>query len=147
MNYRPRAIEMLLVEDNPGDVRLIQEALNEGGVTSHIHLAGDGEEAMQFLRRESPRYSGARRPDLILLDLNLPRKSGQEVLEEIKTDPALRRIPVMVLTGSCAPEDLDLVYRLHGNCYIRKPASADQFAEVVRSIGEFWFTVATLPSR
>jgi len=141
-----RPIEVLLVEDNPGDVRLTREALKEGKVSNNLHVAADGVEALAFLRREG-RYAAAVHPDLILLDLNLPRKGGREVLEEIKGDPALRHIPVVILTSSQAEQDIARAYDLHANCYISKPVDLDQFIRVVRSIEEFWFTVVKLPSQ
>lgn len=141
-----RPIEVLLVEDNPGDVRLTREALKEGKVHNNLHVAPDGVEALAFLRREG-RYADAVRPDLILLDLNLPRKGGREVLEEIKGDPALRHIPVVILTSSSAEQDIARAYDLHANCYISKPVDLDQFITVVKSIEDFWFTVVKLPSR
>jgi CheY-like chemotaxis protein len=141
-----RPIEVLLVEDNPGDVRLTREALKEGKVNNNLHVAPDGVEALAFLRREGP-HAGAVQPDLILLDLNLPRKGGREVLEEIKSDPALRHIPVVILTSSQAEQDIARAYDLHANCYISKPVDLDQFINVVRSIEDFWFTVVKLPTR
>jgi len=141
-----RPIEVLLVEDNPGDVRLTREALKEGKVSNNLHVAPDGVEALAFLRREG-NYADAVRPDLILLDLNLPRKGGREVLEEIKGDPALRHIPVVILTSSSAEQDIARAYDLHANCYISKPVDLDQFITVVRSIEDFWFTVVKLPSQ
>ncbi len=140
-----RQIEVLLVEDNPGDVRLTREALKEGRLINNLNVVPDGVEAMAFLNK-SGTYAGAPRPDLILLDLNLPRKSGREVLEEIKNDPGLRRIPVMVLTTSNAEQDLMNAYNLHANCYIRKPLDLDQFLAVIRSIEHFWFHIVTLPA-
>ncbi len=140
-----RPIEVLLVEDNPADVRLTQEAFKEGRVTNHLNVVNDGVEAMDFLHREG-KYTAAPRPDLILLDLNLPRKNGREVLEEIKADPSLRRIPVMILSTSRADQDLHGAYNLHANCYIAKPVDLDQFLNVVRSIEHFWFNIVTLPS-
>jgi chemotaxis family two-component system response regulator Rcp1 len=143
-SYRP--IELLLVEDNPGDVRLTQEALREGKVRNHLNVVVDGVEALAFLRREG-QYANAPQPDLILLDLNLPKKSGREVLAEIKEDPALKRIPVVILTVSKAEEDVLKSYNLHANCYITKPVDLDQFLEVVKSIEDFWLTVVVLPPR
>jgi len=143
-NCRP--IEILLVEDNLGDVRLTQEALREGKVRNHLHVVADGVEAMAFLRREG-QHAHAPQPDLILLDLNLPKKSGPEVLAEIKADPELRRIPVVILTVSKAEEDVLKSYNLHANCYITKPVNLDQFLEVVKSIEDFWLTVVMLPPR
>jgi len=141
-----RPIEILLVEDNPGDVRLTQEALREGKVRNHLHVVADGVEAMAFLRREG-QHAQAPQPDLILLDLNLPKKGGREVLAEIKEDPELRRIPVVILTVSKAEEDVLKSYNLHANCYITKPVNLDQFLEVVKSIEDFWLTVVMLPPR
>lgn len=141
-----RPIEILLVEDNPGDVRLTQEALREGKVRNHLHVAADGIEAMAFLRREG-KHARAPQPDLVLLDLNLPKKGGREVLAEIKEDPDLRRIPVVILTVSKAEEDVLKSYNLHANCYITKPVNLDQFLEVVKSIEDFWLTVVMLPPR
>ena len=141
-----RPIELLLVEDNPGDVRLTQEALREGKVRNHLHVAADGVEALAYLRREGE-HAKAPQPDLILLDLNLPKKSGREVLAEIKADPVLRRIPVVILTVSKAEEDVLKSYNLHANCYITKPVDLDQFLEVVKSIEDFWLTVVVLPPR
>ena len=143
-NCRP--IEILMVEDNPGDVRLTVEALKEGKVRNNFHAAVDGDEAMAYLRQEG-RYAGAPRPDLVLLDLNLPKKSGREVLAEIKEDPDLRRIPVVILTVSQAEQDIVKSYNLHANCYITKPVDLDQFLEVVKSIENFWLTVVMLPPR
>lgn len=140
-----RPIEVLLVEDNPGDVRLTREALKEGRVINNLSVVADGIEAMDFLLRRGD-YLNSPRPDLILLDLNMPRKNGREVLEEIKTHPALRRIPVMVLTTSDAEQDLTRAYNLHANCYITKPVDLEQFLTVMRSIEHFWFHVVTLPN-
>jgi len=140
-----RPIQVLLVDDSPADVRLTREALSEGKISSELNVVGDGVEALRFLRRQGA-YANVPRPDLVLLDLNLPRKSGREVLEEIKSDPELRRIPVMVLTTSRADEDLNVAYSLHANCYVRKPVNLDEFLDVVRSIEQFWFTIVTLPS-
>ena len=139
-----KEIEILLVEDNPGDVRLTQEALREGKVKNRLHIARDGVEAMEFLRREG-KHSAATRPDLVLLDLNLPRKDGREVLAEIKADPELKTLPVVVLTTSSAEADILKTYSLHANCYIQKPVDLDQFVTVVKSIDDFWLTVVRLP--
>ena len=139
-------IEILLVEDNPGDVRLTKEALKEGRFANRINVAVDGFEAMAFLRREG-KYANASRPDLILLDLNLPKKNGREVLAEIKADSNLKRIPVVVLTSSQAEKDIVATYNLHANCYITKPVDFEQFICVVRSIEDFWFAVVKLPPR
>jgi chemotaxis family two-component system response regulator Rcp1 len=143
-NEQGRPIEILLVEDNPGDVRLTIEALKEGKVSNNLSVARDGVEALAFLRREGS-FSQATRPDLVLLDLNLPRKDGREVLAEIKVDPLLRRIPVVVLTTSKAEEDILRTYDLHANCYITKPVDLDQFISVIRSIDDFWLSVVKLP--
>lgn len=140
-----RSIEVLLVEDNPGDVRLTKEAMRESKVIVNLSVAPDGEEALAFLRKEGA-YQNAPRPDLILLDLNLPRKDGREVLAEIKVDDDLRRIPVVVLTTSRAEEDILRTYNLHANCFITKPVDLDQFITVVGSISEFWFSVVRLPT-
>jgi CheY-like chemotaxis protein len=139
-------IEILLVEDNPGDVRLTKEALKEGRFANIINVAVDGFEAMAFLRREG-KYANASRPDLILLDLNLPKKNGREVLADIKADSDLKRIPVVVLTSSQAEKDIVATYNLHANCYITKPVDFEQFICVVRSIEDFWFAVVKLPPR
>jgi two-component system, chemotaxis family, response regulator Rcp1 len=139
-----RPVEILLVEDNPGDVRLTQEALRESKVRNNLHVAVDGVEALAYLRREG-RYAEVTRPDLVLLDLNLPRKDGREVLAEMKEDEQLRRIPVVVLTTSRAEQDIVKTYNLHANCYISKPVDLDQFITVVKSIEDFWFTIVTLP--
>jgi two-component system, chemotaxis family, response regulator Rcp1 len=137
-------VEILLVEDNPGDVRLTQEALKEGKVRNRLHVVGDGVEALAFLRRQGE-YANAPRPDLILLDLNLPRKDGREVLAEIKADEHLARIPVVVLTSSGAEQDILRTYDLNANCYVTKPIDLKQFIEVVKQIEEFWLTVVKLP--
>ena len=139
-----RPVEILLVEDNPGDERLTREALKEGKVYSNLHWVKDGVEAMEFLRRQG-KHTGARRPDIILLDLNLPKKDGREVLQDIKSDPELKRIPVVVLTTSKAEEDVLRTYNLHANCYVTKPVDLEKFIVVVKSIDVFWLTVATLP--
>jgi two-component system, chemotaxis family, response regulator Rcp1 len=138
-------VEILLVEDNPGDVRLTQEALKEGGVVNRLSVAGDGVEALAFLRREG-RHAAAMRPDVILLDLNLPRMSGQEVLAEIKVDAALLCIPVVVLTSSEDSTDVRRSYDLHANCYITKPADLNQYIQIVQSIQGFWLDLVRLPS-
>jgi chemotaxis family two-component system response regulator Rcp1 len=145
MNLRQDAtpIEILLVEDNPGDVRLTQEALRDAKVQNTLHVASDGIEATSFLWRQG-KYADAPRPDLILLDLNLPKKGGREVLAEIKLDPSLKSIPVVVLTTSAAEEDILRSYQLHANCYITKPVDLDQFLKVVKSIDSFWLTIVRL---
>jgi chemotaxis family two-component system response regulator Rcp1 len=139
-----RPIEILLVEDNAADVRLILEILKETKVRNTLTVAADGIEALDLLRRTG-RYNHARRPDLILLDLNLPKKDGREVLAEIKTDPDLRRIPVVILTSSKAEEDIFKSYNLYANCYVTKPVDLEQFVKVVKSIENFWLTIVTLP--
>jgi chemotaxis family two-component system response regulator Rcp1 len=140
------AIEILLVEDNPADVRLTQEALRESKISNRLHAVGDGEQALRFLRREGE-HAESPRPDLVLLDLNLPRLSGREVLAQVKADPALRRIPVVVLTTSEAEEDIVRSYDLHANAYVRKPVDFHQFTDVVRLIEDFWFTLVKLPPK
>jgi len=137
-------VEILLVEDNPGDERLTREALREGKVYHNLHWVKDGVEAMAFLRRQG-KYADVPRPDIVLLDLNLPKKDGREVLEEIKTDEDLKRIPVVVLTTSKAEEDVLRTYNLHANCYVTKPVDLEKFIVVVKSIDVFWLTVVTLP--
>lgn len=139
-----KAIEILLVEDNPGDARLTREALALSKVRNNLHHARDGEEAVSFLRREGP-FADAPTPDLILLDLNLPRRDGREVLEDIKRDPMLKHIPVVILTSSQAEEDVLRSYRLHANCFITKPVDLEQLTEVVKGIEQFWFTLVRLP--
>jgi len=147
MNEQERTtpVEILLVEDNPGDVRLTQEALKESKVTNNLSVAEEGVEALAFLKREG-KYADAPRPDLLLLDLNLPKKDGRELLEEIKADEHLRRIPVVVLTTSKAEEDILRMYDQHANCYITKPIDFDQFIDVVKSIEDFWLTIVKLPT-
>jgi CheY-like chemotaxis protein len=139
-----RPVEILLVEDNPGDERLTREALKEGKVYNNFHWVKDGVEAMEFLRRQG-KYASAPRPDIILLDLNLPKMDGREVLQAIKTDADLKRIPVVVLTTSKAEEDVLRTYSLHANCYVTKPVDLEKFITVVKSIDAFWLTVVTLP--
>lgn len=139
-----REIEILLVEDNPGDARLTTEALKEAKVRNRLRHLADGVEALAFLRRQG-KYAKALRPDLILLDLNLPRKDGREVLAEIKTDDELKRIPVVVLTTSQAEEDILRAYNLNANCYVSKPVDLDQFIKVVKTINDFWLTIVKLP--
>jgi len=143
LDYHDRAqVEILLVEDNPGDVRLTKEALKEGKVLANLNVARDGEEAMEWLRQP-----GRKLPDLVLLDLNLPRKDGREVLQEIKADPKLKAIPVVVLTTSAAEQDIAQAYALHANCYITKPVNLEQFIQVVRAIDDFWLTLVKLPRK
>ena len=138
------AARILLVEDNPGDVRLTMEALKEGKILNEVRVVEDGVEALDFLHRVG-KYADAPRPDLILLDLNLPRKDGREVLAEIKEDEALKKIPVVVLTTSAAERDILRAYNLHANCYITKPVDLDQFIAVVKGIEDFWLTIVKLP--
>lgn len=137
-------VEILLVEDNPGDHRLTKEALHEGKVYNNLHWAKDGVEAIDFLKRRG-RFEGAPRPDIILLDLNLPKMDGRQVLSEIKQDENLRYIPVVILTTSKAEEDVLRSYHLHANCYVTKPVDLEKFITVVQSIDRFWLTVVTLP--
>jgi chemotaxis family two-component system response regulator Rcp1 len=139
-----KPIEILLVEDNPGDVRLTVEALKEAKVINNLTVLKDGVEALAFLRREG-RYAGAARPHLIVLDLNLPKKDGREVLAEIKEDDALKRIPVVVLTTSEDEQDVLKSYNLHANCYVTKPVDLERFIKVVRSIEDFWLGIVVLP--
>lgn len=140
-----RTIEILLVEDNPGDARLTLEAFKEGRVLNNITVISDGVEALAYLRRQDPKYADAVQPDLILLDLNLPKKDGREVLAEIKEDEHLKKIPVVVLTTSAAEEDVARAYGSHANCYITKPVELDRFLEVVHSIDSFWLSLVKLP--
>jgi CheY-like chemotaxis protein len=139
-----KPIEVLLVEDDPGDVLMTREALAESKVLNTLHVATDGEEALRFLRRESP-FEEAPRPDLVLLDLNLPRVDGREVLEQVKGDPDLRRIPVVVLTTSQAEEDILRSYDLHANAFISKPVDFDRFVDVIRQVDNFYISIVSLP--
>ncbi len=141
---RRREMQILLIEDNPGDVRLVAEALKQGQIRQHLTSVTDGLDALAFLRRQGT-YSAAPRPDLIVLDLNLPRKDGREVLAEIKATPELSTIPVVVVSGSHSESDVIASYGLQANCYITKPVDLDQFVATVRAIGSFWGSVATLP--
>ncbi len=143
MDTKP--VEILLVEDNEGDVGLVEEVFEDAKIRNTLHVAEDGEEAMLFLNKEKP-FLNAPTPDIILLDLNLPQKDGREVLEEIKTDDKLKRIPVVVLTTSKAEEDIVRSYDLHANSYITKPVDFDQFIRVIKSIEDFWLEVVRLPS-
>ena len=140
----PKLVQILLVEDNPEEVLLTKETLKDAKVANEVHVAEDGERALRFARQQGE-YASAPRPDLILLDLNLPRKDGRQVLAEIKADPALRYIPVVILTSSEAESDIARAYDLHANCYITKPVDLDQFITVVKSIEDFWFTIVKLP--
>ncbi len=142
--HNGRAVEILLVEDNPGDVRLTREAFREGKIRNNLYVAEDGVEGMAFLRREG-KYADAVRPDIILLDLNLPKKNGIDVLAEIKTDEELKRIPVVILTTSVAEQDVLRSYDQHANCYIVKPVDLEQFLRVIQTIEDFWVTIVKLP--
>jgi len=144
MEKMGRPVQMLLVEDNLGDIRLTEETLRDAKVMVNLHVVGDGVEAMAFLRKES-KHANAPRPDLVLLDLNLPKKDGREVLAEMKQDPDLRRIPVVILTISNGQEDILKSYNLHANAYVTKPLNLEQFAKIVKAIEDFWFTVVKLP--
>ena len=144
MNIVGRPVQILLVEDNPGDIRLIQEALNESDKDCVLSVVKDGVEAVSFMR-QGGRYAEAMRPDIILLDLNLPKKDGREVLGEIKGDPDLRRIPVVVFTGSESEEDVCRAYDMYANCYVVKPAGLDGFIKLVNDVEDFWLTIASLP--
>lgn len=139
-------IDILLVEDSPGDARLIQEAMRDARISNRITRVNDGAAALAYLRKEGE-YAEVRRPDLVLLDLGLPKVSGREVLAAVKEDPALKSIPIIVLTSSTLDEDVAEVYRLHGNCYVSKPVDIDQFMRVVRTIEDFWLTIVHLPRR
>ncbi len=139
-------LEILLVEDNPADVRLTKEALKEEKVYNNLHVVNDGEEAINFLQKQG-KYKQAVRPDLILLDLNLPKKDGREVLKEIKSDSKLKTIPVVVLTVSRAEEDVLKAYNLHANCYITKPVDINQFIKIAQAVQEFWLTIVKLPPK
>ena len=141
---KPKDAEILLVDDNPADVRLVREALYESRLRNELHVVGDGEEALAFLQREAG-FADARRPDLVLLDLNLPKKNGREVLAEMKSDKILKDIPVVILTTSNSDRDVLESYDLCANCYVRKPVQFQAFVEVVQSIENFWFKIVTLP--
>ena len=143
LNGRP--VEILLVEDNEGDIGLVEEVFEEGRINNNLSVAEDGDEAMMFLRKEG-QFANATRPDLILLDLNLPGKDGREVLKEVKEDDNLKKIPIVVLTTSKAEEDILKSYDLHANSYITKPVDFDQFINVIKSIESFWLEVVKLPS-
>jgi two-component system, chemotaxis family, response regulator Rcp1 len=144
-NSAPHPIDILLVEDNAADVRLTQEVFSDSKVRNHLMVASNGEEALACLRRQG-KFKANARPDLILLDLNLPIKDGREVLAEIKADPSLKRIPVVILTTSKAEEDILKTYNLHANCYITKPVDLEQFVTVVRYIDDFWLAIVKLPN-
>lgn len=145
MDTNIRPVNILLVEDNPGDVRLTQEAFKEGRLSINLEVTMDGVEAIKFLRKEG-QYENATTPDLILLDLNLPKRDGREVLYEIKTDENLKRIPVVILTTSSAEQDILKSYNLHVNCYINKPVDFDKFFSIIERIEDFWLTTAILPT-
>ncbi|HEX2974695.1 MAG TPA: response regulator [Bacteroidales bacterium] len=140
------SIDILVVEDNPGDARLIREILNENKLYSSLYIVNDGVEAMSFLHNEG-KFSIAPKPDLIILDLNLPRKDGREVLAEIKADDELKHIPIVIMTISQAEEDILKTYKLHANCYITKPIDLNEFIKVIKSIEDFWFSVVKLPPK
>lgn len=142
----PKPIEILLVEDSPTDILITQEAFEQASLPNHLHVVEDGSAALAFLYRQGP-YATVPRPDLILLDLNLPKKNGQEVLAELKADVSLKRIPVIVLTTSEADEDILKSYDLHANCYITKPVGFDNFLEAINAIQHFWFSFVILPTR
>ena len=146
MDEQTHVIDILLVEDNPGDVRLAREALKESKVRNQLYVVEDGVEAMDFLRLQG-KYANMPHPDLILLDLNLPRKSGREVLAEVKADKELKHIPVVILTVSRAEEDVMKAYNNHANCYITKPLDFNQFMTVTKSIEDFWLTIVKLPPK
>jgi len=141
-----RALEILLGEDNPGDVGLAREGLSECKIPHHVHVVGDGLEASAFLHRKGA-YASRPRPDIILLDLNLPKRDGRDLLREIKEDEQLKQIPVVILTTSAAEEDITRSYSLHANCYVTKPLGIDQFLQVIRSIENFWFNTVKLPPK
>ena len=141
----PRSTEILLVEDNPADIRLLREAFKEGGFSGHLNIVRDGEQAMAFLRQEGP-YANSPRPGVIILDLNLPRKKGSEVLAEIKREKPLRQIPVVVLSTSTTQEDVAKAYDLHANCYIPKPIDLDKLVQIGKLIEDFWLSTAILPT-
>jgi CheY-like chemotaxis protein len=145
MIQKSRPVNILLIEDNPGDVRLTQEAFKEGNMSINLDVTMDGVEAIKYLKKENP-FEQVVTPDLILLDLNLPKRDGREVLQEIKTDESLKRIPVVVLTTSNAEQDILKSYNLHVNCYINKPVDFDKFFDIIQKIEDFWLTTAILPT-
>jgi len=146
MSEFQQQFEILLVEDNPGDVYLTQEAFREGRLAHRLSVVEDGEDALHFLRNEG-KHERAPRPDLILLDLNLPKRDGRELLRDIKSDPRLKHIPVIVLTTSNAEQDIERAYELHANCYLNKPIQMDDFLRTIRSIEDFWLSVVRLPTQ
>ncbi len=145
MRNKRKAAKILLIEDNPGDIRLTQEAFKDSKIPIELSVVTDGVEAIDFLRKRN-KYSNAETPELVLLDLNLPKKDGREVLEDIKADSDLRRIPVIVLTTSVAESDIKQSYNLHANCYINKPVDFDAFSKVIELIEDFWLSTVILPS-
>jgi chemotaxis family two-component system response regulator Rcp1 len=146
MKNGKKQVEILLVEDNPADVRLVREALKDSKILNNLSVVGDGVEAIAFLRKKG-KYASSPRPDLVLLDLNLPKKNGREVLAEVKADEKLKRIPVVVMTVSDDEKDILLTYNSHANCYIKKPLDFEQFNQIVHSIENFWFTIVCLPPK
>jgi chemotaxis family two-component system response regulator Rcp1 len=144
MTPEDKKIEILLIEDNPGDVRLIREGLKDSRIINHINVVYDGEEATEFLCKQG-RYTEVPTPDIILLDLNLPRKDGRELLADIKQDEELKRIPVVILTSSNADADITMAYKLHANSYLRKPLDLSEFVAMIQSFEQFWLTRAILP--
>lgn len=144
INKKIKSVEILLVEDNSGDIRLTKEAMKDAKIINNLNVVEDGVEALAYLRKKG-KFKGVKRPDLILLDINLPKKNGREVLAEIKQDIYLKQIPVVILTISNAEEDIINTYELHANCYITKPVDMEQFTKVVKSIDNFWFSIVKLP--
>lgn len=144
IDYTLKPVDILIVEDNPADVRLTREVLRDSKLHVSLHVAPDGEQALRYLRHQAP-FENATTPDLILLDLNLPKQNGTEVLQQVKADRLLRRIPIVILTTSREAEDILRSYDLHANCYVTKPLDLDQFVEVVRTIEDFWLTIVKLP--
>lgn len=142
--FNGKPVEILLVEDNPGDVELTREAFKQSKINNNIHVAKDGEQALDFLRKQGT-FTGVTTPDIVLLDLNLPKKDGRQVLEEVKHDETLRRIPVVIMTSSKSEQDVVKTYDLHANSYLIKPVNLEKFAEVVEAIENFWFTIVVLP--
>jgi len=140
-----RPVQILIVEDNPADARLVREVMRDSKILNEIHWVPDGVEALAFLHRQG-KYAGAPRPSLMFLDLNMPRKDGREVLREVKADPELRRIPVVVMTSSQTEEDIARAYDQHANCYVRKPIDFDQFHQVIKTLENFWFSTVELPT-
>jgi chemotaxis family two-component system response regulator Rcp1 len=139
-----RPVQILLAEDNPGEVRLVQEVMRESRFPNEVHAVSDGVETMAYVH-QSGKYAGAPRPDIVLLDLNMPKKDGRQVLRELKGDPDLRRIPVVIMTSSLAPADIEVAYAEHANCYVRKPVDFHQFQAMIRQIETFWFATVEIP--